>query len=249
MPQQRKLQNDPVIFQYSLTDSTNKRAKEYATPSFSGHALFLADSQTEGRGRLGRSFYSPSGTGLYLSYLFSTKEPLSAFSALTPACAVVCARALEKRCDSHVGIKWVNDLYVDGKKVCGILTEAIGALNDGEQNRIVVGVGINLSTEVFPPEIAQIAGSLGIESDKKELALDIARGLSVFAEDPYDRSFMEEYRNRSTVLGKEVCLVRGEERFCGRVCDFDENGGIVLDLQGERRLFTGGEISLRFLNS
>jgi BirA family biotin operon repressor/biotin-[acetyl-CoA-carboxylase] ligase len=249
MPQQRKLQNDPVIFQYSLTDSTNKRAKEYATPSFSGHALFLADSQTEGRGRLGRSFYSPSGTGLYLSYLFSTKEPLSAFSALTPACAVVCARALEKRCDSHVGIKWVNDLYVDGKKVCGILTEAIGALNDGEQNRIVVGVGINLSTEVFPPEIAQIAGSLGIESDKKELALDIARGLSVFAEDPYDRSFMEEYRNRSTVLGKEVCLVRGEERFCGRACDFDENGGIVLDLQGERRLFTGGEISLRFLNS
>lgn len=233
------------IFRYTLTDSTNKRAKEYSTSDFSGHALFLADSQTEGRGRLGRSFYSPSGTGLYCSYLFSTKAPLSAFSALTPAAAVVCARVIEKYCACNVGIKWVNDLYVDGKKVCGILTEAVGALSKEEEHKIIVGIGINLTTASFPKELEHIAGSLGVLADKEQMALEIAKGLSFFAQNPFDRSFMEEYVARSVVLHRDVCLIKGDDRFYGRVTGFHQDGGLLLKSGEETMLFTGGEVSLR----
>lgn len=246
MSQREVFKSNLQVFHYDCTDSTNKRAKQYATPSFSGQALFVADSQTEGRGRLGRSFFSPSGTGLYLSYLFSTREPLSSFCALTPAAAVSTARVIERHCSHHVGIKWVNDLYVDQKKVCGILTEALSALSQGEEHKIIVGIGINLTTSCFPQELAEIAGSLDVEADRMAMAVEIAKELSFFAAFPHDRSFMEEYVARSVVLGKEVCLLKGEDCIRGIVNGFDKDGGLLLKTQEGVRLFTGGEISLRF---
>ena len=113
------------IYRYGITDSTNLRAKQAAAQGVSSEALFIADKQYAGRGRLGRSFYSPEGSGLYFSCLFSTANPLYTHLALTPAVAVVCARAIKEHCQKEVGIKWVNDLYFEDKKVCGILVESV----------------------------------------------------------------------------------------------------------------------------
>lgn len=234
-----------TVYRYGMTDSTNLRAKAVATPGFSGNALFIAEGQSAGRGRLGRSFYSPAATGLYFSSLFSTTAPLYEFLALMPAVSVACARAIEEYCGKRVGIKWVNDLYFEEKKVCGILVESVNATCAKDCNKLVVGVGINLNTEDFPPELAGIAGSLGACPDGEKMALAVHREVQRYVARPSDRSFMEEYAARSVVVGKRVKLLRGEEVFCGTVSGFDDDGGIVLVEKGERRVFHGGEITLR----
>lgn len=242
LPTVHRERDGVTVYRYGLTDSTNLRAKQAAAEGIE-RGLFLAEGQSAGRGRLGRSFYSPEDTGLYFSCLYTIYEPLHSFLALTPAAAVVCARAIEKHCGKKVGIKWVNDLYYEEKKVCGILVESVSALN--LQSKLIVGVGINLHTEEFPPELAGIAGSLGVRIDRQAMALEIYRALEGYVCNPADRSFMEEYTARSVVLGKRVKLLKGEECFFGTVLGFDDDGGIILDMEGERRVFRGGEITLR----
>lgn len=234
------------IFTYGTVDSTNRQAKLLAGSDFPGNALFVADAQSEGRGRLGRSFYSPPGTGLYLSFLFSSKEPFETLLAVTPYAAVVSAQALERATGKQIGIKWVNDLYLDGKKICGILTEALTALDEGCEHQIVVGIGINLTTKEFPTELAASAGSVGTKVNRAALAADIAASLAHFCSHPREREFMSEYSRRSVVLGKKVRLNKWGEVFEGTVTGFDSNGGLLLDRgNGEIQSFTGGEISLR----
>ncbi len=236
------------IMVYGETDSTNKRAKLFAEEeNFKGEALFVADSQTEGRGRLGRSFYSPASTGLYLSYLFSSDTPLQTLTAVTPYAAVSVAKILERCTEKKILIKWVNDLYCEKKKVCGILTEALTSLELGGENRVVVGIGINLNTEIFPEELSEKAGSLGCRPDRSVLSAEIVSQLHAFAQKPWDRTFMQEYTGRSMILGKRVVLDCWGTYTEGVAVGFDENGGLFLDVgKDEPELFTGGEISLRF---
>ena len=235
------------VFAYDVVDSTDLAAKRLAG-DFSGRALFAANEQTNGRGRLGRSFYSPAGDGLYLSFLFSSPYPLEVLNAVTPYAAVAVSGAIKKICDiSGVGIKWVNDLHLDEKKICGISAEAISPLFAGGENKIVIGVGINLSNDGFPEELKDKAGSLGVRVNRCALAAEIAARLSRFADDPADRAFMKEYTARSVVIGKRVRLNKWGNTVEGVVYGFDENGGLLLDIGEEKpRLYTGGEITLRF---
>ena len=239
---------DMPVFAYDVIDSTDLAAKRLAGGDFSGRALFAANEQTAGRGRLGRSFYSPAGNGLYLSFLFSSSAPLEELGAVTPYAAVAVAGAIESACGTTgIGIKWVNDLLIDGKKICGISAEAMTPMNDGGENRIILGVGINLRSDGFPEELKEIAGALGCTVNRCALAAGIATRLARFADDPRDRSFMAEYTARSVVIGKRVRLNKWGDTVEGTVRGFDENGGLLLDVgEKEPRLFTGGEISLRF---
>ena len=222
------------VFVYDETDSTNRRAKAFADGKGFCRALFCADAQTQGRGRLGRSFYSPAGSGLYMTYLFSSALPLEKLSAVTPYAAVITARALETECGVlGVGIKWVNDLYLAGKKICGILTEAVTDLESGGKNGIAVGIGINLTTDVFPDDLRAKAGNVGKMPNRCALAARIASALYGFEKDPFDRTHMEEYTARSTVLGKTVTLDRWGEKTTGTVVGFDRDGGLLLDV-GEK---------------
>ncbi len=234
------------IFCYDTVDSTNKQAKILAGGDFSGSALFAANAQSEGRGRLGRTFYSPPNTGLYLSFLFSSRESLEVLSGVTPYTAVAASRILEKSISQKIGIKWVNDLYLDGKKICGILTEVLTGFDGECENKIIVGVGINLTTENFPGDLSERAGAVGKGINRAELAADIASALSFFIQDPQNRDWINEYSERSIVMGKKVVLDKWGETFEGTVVGFDRNGGLLLDMGEESpRLFTGGEISLR----
>lgn len=147
---------------FNSIDSTNNEAKRMTADGFRGNALIVANEQTKGRGRLGRSFYSPKNTGIYMSFLFSTNAKLSGAVLVTTAAAVAVVRAIESLTNIRPMIKWVNDIYIGNKKVCGILTEAVTDVETGSMQSIIIGIGVNISTEDFPDDIAHTATSLNI---------------------------------------------------------------------------------------
>ena len=195
--------------------------------------LVLAETQTGGRGRRGRSFLSPPG-GLYLSVGFpAAPDELG----LTCRAAVVTAAAIEAVTGRTCGIKWVNDLIYEGKKVCGILAEAVG-------ERVIVGVGVNLAPAPLPRSLADTVGFLNCGDRREALAVAIARGL--LCRDPADRDFMAEYRRRSIVPGRDVTYTLGENSFTARALAIDDDGGLVVrHPDGRTETLRWGEVSVR----
>ena len=189
-------------------DSTNRLAKERAQDGAPQGVCILADTQTAGRGRHGRTFCSPAGTGLYMSLVLRPVLPAEKALSVTTAAAVAVCRAIERVSARKAQIKWVNDVYCDGKKVCGILTE--GAFDNGVMTYAVLGIGINVSDPEggFPADIAEIAASVYGKAggDRHVLAAAV---LDAFFEE-YDRlaeeRFVEEYRARSCLIGKSVVV-------------------------------------------
>ena len=153
---------DAPIFLYDTLESSNRTAKTLALEGAPHGTMVLAGQQTAGRGRLGRRFESPAGKGVYLSLVLRPSLPMTEAQAVTVSAAVAVCRAVKKLCGLELGIKWVNDLYYNGKKVCGILTEAGADLESGQLEWLVVGIGLNLTSrpEDWPEELRPIAGSL-----------------------------------------------------------------------------------------
>ena len=228
-------------------DSTNEEARRQASASLKTPALIIANSQTSGRGRMGRSFHSPADTGLYMSYL--TKSPQNAADtvSLTTAAAVAVSLAIEEIYGIDTEIKWVNDILVRGRKVCGILCESFAA--NGERF-VVIGIGVNISTSDFPEEIREKAGSLEGDSSKRlALAAAILKRLTAFYEDPQSPDIIKIYKERSAVLGRRVRLWGEGEQIFATVRDIDERGALCVMLDsGEIKKIHSGEITLRFDN-
>lgn len=233
---------------YKTIDSTNNAAKLLAKNGAPHGAAVIAESQTAGRGRLGRSFHSPGGQGVYLTAILRPTQSASCATILTPAAAVATARAIEKTCGVQVDIKWVNDLYLNGKKLCGILSEA--ALKpDGMLDYAVVGIGVNILQGELPPELIQKVTALdqaGDEVDRARLAAAILDELAVVSEQLDSRAFLAEYRARSCVLGKRLKVLRSaDEWFWAQACDIDDQGALVVrDEQGTMHVLSCGEVSL-----
>lgn len=229
--------SDTDIRVFDSIDSTNS----YAKGEFNGSPLIvLADGQTDGRGRLGRSFFSPSGTGLYMSIALKLPIPTD---VLTVVAAVAVSRAIEDFSDKCAQIKWVNDIFIDGKKVCGILCEALSC-KDGAADSVVIGIGINLSTESFPEELSHIAGSLGDwDYDRNELAARIfAELLYLLSRDK--AAVLKEYEDRLFILGKEIAFVKGGSSRKGVAFGINEDANLLVDVDGEIVALSSGEISL-----
>ena len=194
--------------------------------------LVLAETQTGGRGRRGRTFFSPPG-GLYMSVAMPTApEELT----LTCRAAVAAAEAAERVTGRRCGIKWVNDLYYAGKKVCGILAERAG-------DSAIVGIGVNLIPAPLPPELEAQVGFLDCGDVREALAAEIARAL--LQRDPSDENFMEEYRRRSVVLGKEITCCVGERSFPARALEIGDDGALIVLTPGGRETLRWGEVSIR----
>ena len=235
----------PKIIYYDLTDSTNTRAKEYARAS-AGEGetvVFIADGQTGGRGRLGRSFVSRRGAGIYISILTYPEERGADATAATARAAVCLARAIESACECKIGIKWVNDLYLGGRKLAGILTE--GEMDsEGKIAYQVVGMGINVYKNALSDEISAIATSLEGEEipppDRSELAARIIGEFLTHGGDCH-----AEYKARSVILGKTVTVIKPNESYTARVLDINPDYSLSVEREGKtERLFTG-EISLK----
>ena len=234
------------LFLYGMTDSTNTRAREHAAGGFDGQpCIFIAEGQYSGRGRRGRSFDSERCAGLYISFLFKPTEKSRDVASVTAEAAVKVCRAVESVCDITVGIKWVNDIFVNGKKLAGILTE--GEFDScGELSYLVCGIGINLKKRTFPDEISKIATSVeevtGVMPDINLLAAKIIT--EFFWEND---GYMNEYRERSTVLGKRVEVRRlTGERFFALADSITDAGALsVIKDDGTRETLISAEVSLR----
>ena len=224
-------------------DSTNTEAKRMVLDGFAGDALLVAHRQTAGRGRMGRSFYSPAQTGAYFSILHTLNTPLCDAVAITSAASVAVMRAIRTLAGIQTDIKWVNDLYYNGKKVCGILTEAVSA---GESTNVIVGIGINLDTADFPEELQAIAGSLNAQIDTAKLIAEIYRQIAFYLQDTGNREWLEDYRKHSTVLGRKVSWSDAETTKTGVAEAIDEDGALLIrEGNGNLVRLHTGEISIR----
>ena len=235
------------VVYFPSTCSTNTDLKELAAAGAPTGTLCVAESQTGGRGRRGRSFVSPVG-GVYFSLLLRPTLPLSEVSALTGAVAVATARVLESECGLPVGIKWVNDLYLNNKKAVGILCEATADLESGTPEFVVVGVGINL-TGNLPRELDGIATTVEREGgripDRATLIAGIVRAIESVATDPLSGKILAESRSRSVLLGHPVAVTRGDESFCALAKEINDRGELVVERDdGTRQTLNSGEVSV-----
>lgn len=224
------------IIRLQEIDSTNSEAKRRAQAGEKLPMLVVSESQTAGRGRIGRSFFSPDGTGLYMSLAYKADGDMTEAVKITSAAAVAVCLAIEELSDKKPMIKWVNDVYIDGKKVCGILTEATKA---GDDTVIVLGIGVNCRTEIFPEDIKNIAGSVGI-NDTEVLCEKIIGHVLRFIS---GGEFITEYRRRSLVLGKEIAYTENGITKRGVAAEVADSGALVLS---DGTTLNSGEITVRF---
>ena len=245
-------------------DSTNEEAKRRILKGINEDFALVASSQTAGKGRKGRSFYSPKDTGLYLTFTHFSEEGLEDNLKVTTASSVIVKRAVKKILNIDCGIKWVNDLYYNDRKICGILCECMLKDSFGtKRNAIITGIGINLSTDCFPEDISSKAGSLisverteypenkdpvSVDLIREKLADEIVSGLKEFFLNRDLTLYMEEYLSSSIVLGREVELSDAKGIFAkGVVEGFTNDGELILKENGSGKIINSGEISLVIL--
>ena len=237
----------PILF-LEETDSTNRAIRRLAGEGAADGTVVWAARQTAGRGRLGRSFSSPEG-GVYFSMLLRQSEDPARDLRLTPAAAVAAARTLERCCALICGIKWPNDLVCGGKKLCGILCESFAARGE---RYAVLGIGLNVNTQDFPPELREIAVSArqitGRETPLPLVAATLAEELDRAAALARrgDETLLEEYRRRCVSVGREVLLIRDGESRPAFALSVNADYSLRVELpDGGTEDVSFGEVSLR----
>ncbi len=240
------------VHAYDTIDSTNAEAKRNALTE-TGTTLYIARAQTNGRGRLGRNFYSPADTGLYMTLALTTDCPLSATVRITAQAAVSAASAIEFLTDKRPRIKWVNDLYLNGGKLAGILTEAVALPNS--HYRILVGIGINLTTASLPDSLHTPATCLfgqmgnGVSADfTGTLAGEIVRRLLHVIDSetlPDGETCLDFYRRHLLYVGERVIYSRGNETFAGTVIGVNDTYELLIESEHGVTVLDSGEISVR----
>lgn len=236
---------------YETIESTNKTAKGLAASGCDHGTVIISDSQTAGRGRYGRSFYSPSESGLYISIVLRPEfVRLTNVVMVTSAAAVITSEVIEQVAGVKCGIKWVNDLYLNEKKVCGILAEgSINAVNS-QLDWIVLGIGININTKSFPDELLNTATSLVEDEKDKDVRVKIAAGLinRFLSPDTWtmEKEIMEKYRERQILLGQKVVVLKGNGSYEAEAVDVDDRGQLIVRKEdGSIEALCSGEVSAR----
>lgn len=257
-----------TITAFAKTDSTNTQAR-LLPADVKLPALIFANQQTSGRGRLGRDFHSPEN-GIYMTLAIRPVFSIERSTLVTVAAAVAVAKAIEECTNQTATIKWVNDVYVDNLKVCGILTEAMSDFEMGQIERLIIGIGINTSTAGFPDELKNIAGSISLDispetsgtkktaNAKAILTALIVEYLLSYMEElslPGTPSFVKTYREKSNLIGRDIFVYKGTYRsdptvelggIAARVTGIDDNGGLqVVYENGDCETLTNGEVSIR----
>ena len=244
-----------TIEYFASIDSTSTYLQRQASFGAAQGSVVIADSQTAGKGRLGRVFHSPAGTGLYMSVLLRPMCKPQLLMHLTCAVAVAVCDAIEAVTGFCPQVKWVNDIVWQGKKLGGILT-GIHTDKDGNVEYAIVGIGINCGHTVFPEALQNIAVSLadvtGAAVDRQALAAELIRRLESMNQQLIDDQelIMDRYRSLCAVIGRQVRLLRAQEDRTATVLDVDNDGGLIVRLaDGTVETVNSGEISLRGENS
>ncbi|MEE1025649.1 MAG: biotin--[acetyl-CoA-carboxylase] ligase [Acutalibacteraceae bacterium] len=248
------LQSQPYadkIHIFKSLESTNKTAKEMAVAGAEHGTVIISDSQTMGRGRYSRNFFSPFG-GLYMSIIlrpevlhFDNPTSVTAFAAVS-----VC-QAIESISKKSPKIKWVNDIFIDGKKVCGILTEAVTDFESGGLDWIVLGIGINVytRTEEFPVDLQSLATSIFPDEKmpgmRNKLSAEIINRILGFETLPRETEIFEKYKKRLLILGKEITVIQNNTEYRATAIDVNSKGNLIVKNEnGEVITLSSGEIRI-----
>ncbi len=238
---------------FSSVTSTNTILKEMAEQGAKEGTVIIAEEQTAGRGRTGKQFYSPKGTGIYISILLRPDIPAEESLFLTTSAAVATARAIEDVSDKRALIKWVNDIYLEDKKTCGILTEGAFNVETGKLDYAIVGIGINVCIPDggFPDNIKDIATAIfdkQTDSINKRSIL-IANLLDYFMEyykDFKSKSYVKEYIERSMIIGKTITVIEGSKTSVVKAIDIDKNCRLKVQFEdGTTKWLSSGEVSTK----
>ena len=236
----------------SEVGSTNDFLREKAIAGYSEGTVLVAGMQTDGKGRLGRRFYSPADTGVYMSILLRPSDiPPSKALRLTTAAAVAVCRAIESVSGKDPKIKWVNDVYLDNRKVCGILTEGAVSLESGSLDYVVLGVGINVyrPEKGFPADIEDIAGYIFDEktsNGKNMIAAAFLNNFMKIYQSGDFESYIDEYRKRSFVIKKNINVINDGSIRKAFALDIDDNCRLIVCFEdGTMEHLDAGEISIR----
>lgn len=240
------------IYFYEETDTTNNRARELALEGAPEGTLVVAEKQTAGRGRRGKVWESPLGTGIWMSLVLRPQIAPAEASVLTLLCGLATAEAIEAETGLSAGIKWPNDILINGKKAVGILTEMDCEMS--QVHFVIPGIGINVNTASFPPEIAEIATSLYLESGKtvsrRRLVHKVLERLeghyNTFLQTGSFSAMLEDYRKHCITLGKEVHVL-GREPFFAEALDITPEGELLVRRSdnGKEEVVFSGEVSIR----
>ena len=237
---------------YKSLESTNKTAKEMAVAGAEHGTVIISDCQTMGRGRYSRNFFSPPGGGLYMSIVlcpevlhFENPTSVTAFAAVS-----VC-EAIESISKKTPKIKWVNDIFIDGKKVCGILTEAVTDFESGGLGWIVLGIGINvhIRTEDFPGDLQSLATSIYPDEKmpgvRNKLSAEIINSILELDTLPSETEIFEKYKKRLMMLGKEITVIQNQTEYKATAIDVDSVGHLIVKNEnGEIITLSSGEIRI-----
>ena len=240
------------IYFYEETDTTNNRARELALEGAPEGTLVVAEKQTAGRGRRGKVWESPLGTGIWMSLVLRPQIMPAEASVLTLLCGLATAEAIEAETGLSAGIKWPNDILINGKKAVGILTEMDCEMS--EVHFVIPGIGINVNTASFPPEIADIATSLYLECGKTVSRRRLVHKMLERLEEHYETflrtgsfaAMLEDYRKHCITLGKEVHVL-GREPFFAEALDITPEGELLVRRadNGKEEVVFSGEVSIR----
>lgn len=233
------------VYTFEQVDSTNQLLKKMAVDGSEHLTLVAAEEQHAGRGRFGRAFYSPSRTGIYMSLLLRLPQQFSDASMITIYTAVAVHRALYRLYKIDTQIKWVNDVLYQKKKLCGILCEAISDFESGQIEAVIVGIGLNVSTMVFPEELNDIAVSLPpLSVNRNELIACIVNELLELQTEDRD-AVLAQYREKSVVLHRHITWMRNGMRCNGYVEAINDAGNLVVSCEGTRVILNSGEVSVK----
>lgn len=235
-------------------DSTNTLAKKIIIENAEFPDVVIANTQTDGRGRLGRNFYSPENKGIYCSFILEPFIKIENSILVTVAASVAVSKAIEKVTGRNTQIKWINDIYIDNRKVSGILTEAVTNFETGMIDKIVLGVGINFKMEenLFPDEISGRATAIYTDSTqgitRNQLIAQLILEIDECIGNIEDEKIMDYYVEKSIVIGKKINIhVLGEkDSISGTAVNIDKNGFLIVETKNGLITLNSGEVSIRF---
>lgn len=237
---------------FDCVTSTNTVAKEYAANGAAEGVVIAAKEQSLGKGRVGRKFFAPADSGVYFTVILRPERVFEQAILLTVAAGVSVAEAIEEVGTKTAQIKWVNDVYVDGKKCCGILSEAVADMESGGIEYVVVGIGINVKEPRggFADEIKDIAGVAcedGIEDVRNKMIAAVLNRFEYYYKNFDKQELARIYRQRSFLTGKDVVVSRSDSDRTARVLDIDDDCRLVVEYgDGTRDSLSTGEVRIKW---
>lgn len=236
----------------NTVDSTNDYAKMLAKQDAPEYTLVVADTQTHGKGRMGRVFSSPSGTGIYMSFILRPKTSLETAQLITSCVAVAISKAIDTLCNCSSKIKWVNDIFLNDKKISGTLTEGAINFENGSFEYAIVGIGINVRSvkNIFDGELSSIATSIedetGLKISRSRLIAEVFNNIYLQLQSIDEKSFIKEYKKRSLIVGKDVIVSENGQEVFAKAIRIDKTAGLIVQFEdGSTKVLNSGEARIR----